>query len=189
MKIILGSSSEGRKLALKKAGYEFEVIVPDIDEKAIRSDDPLNIPILIAREKARVIKGKINEQAIAIVGDQVVICDGNLEEKPESDEEVRMFFSRYNAGHPAETISAIVVLNTENGKQEEGVDITKVYFKHVPEEVIEKYIESRQPFSQAGGFAVEHELLASYIDRVEGEIDSTQGLPIKLMKELISKVE
>lgn len=119
MKYILGSSSKGRKLALENAGYVFDVIAPDIDEKAIRSEDPREIPILITREKAKVIKTKINEPSIAIVGDQVVMCDGNLQEKPESDDDVRLFFSRYNAGHPAETVSAIAVINTETGKQEE----------------------------------------------------------------------
>ena len=36
MKIILGSGSKWRKIILEKAGYDFEVMTADIDEKAIR---------------------------------------------------------------------------------------------------------------------------------------------------------
>lgn len=189
MKIILGSSSKGRKLALENAGYEFEVVAPDIDEKAIRSDDPREIPLLITRAKAQAIREKVQEPALVIVGDQVVICDGHLQEKPESESDVRDFFARYNAGHPAETVSAIAVINIENGKQEEGLDIAKVYFKTVPEEVVAEYIASGEPFSNAGAFALEHDIIKPFIDRIEGTLDSIQGLPIKLMEELMSKVK
>lgn len=38
MKIILGSKSPSRKLVLERAGFQFEVLSADIDEKAIRSN-------------------------------------------------------------------------------------------------------------------------------------------------------
>lgn len=189
MKIILGSSSKGRREALESAGYTFDIVAPDIDEKAIRSNDPREIPILIARAKAEALKEKVTEPSIVVVGDQVVMCNENLQEKPESDDDVRLFFSRYNEGYPAETVSAVIVFNTENGKQAEGVDIAKVYFKNVPDEIIEEYIESKGPFIHAGAFAHEDDILKPYIDKLEGTPDSIKGLPINLMEELIKKVQ
>jgi septum formation protein len=189
MKIILGSSSQGRRAVLERAGYTFEIMSPDIDEKAIRTDDVYELPLLVAREKARVLKEKVTEPALIIVGDQVVVSDGHLEEKPESDEEARKFLTRYSEGHPAETIAAVIVVNTETGKQAEGIDTTKVYFKPIPREVMDQYIFDKLPFSHAGGFAIEHKEIQPYIERLEGVADSTQGLPLALMEALIAQVK
>lgn len=37
---MLGSKSKGRRVVLDAAGYDDEVMTADIDEKAIRFDDP-----------------------------------------------------------------------------------------------------------------------------------------------------
>jgi septum formation protein len=188
MKLILGSSSQNRKTVLEKAGYSFEIMSPDIDEKAIRAEDIYQTSLLVARGKAAALKTKISEPAIVIVGDQVAISNGILQEKPASDIEARTFLERYSAGHPAELVSAVIVINTKTGQQEEGVELSKVYFKPIPSEIIETYVASKQPFAHAGGFAIEHELLQPYIDRMEGSADCTQGLPLRLTAELMEKV-
>ena len=41
MKIILGSNSKSRRKVLTDMGYDFEVVAPNIDEKAIRHPDIL----------------------------------------------------------------------------------------------------------------------------------------------------
>ena len=40
LKIVLGSSSIFRRQIMEGFGYEFTVISPDIDEKAIRDENP-----------------------------------------------------------------------------------------------------------------------------------------------------
>ena len=52
MKIILGSASPRRAQILKEMGYEFEVVKPDIDEKAVRDDDPQRLVLALANAKA-----------------------------------------------------------------------------------------------------------------------------------------
>ena len=39
MRLILGSASKFKQEELRNAGYDFEVLAADIDEKAIRHDD------------------------------------------------------------------------------------------------------------------------------------------------------
>jgi len=193
MKIILGSSSKGRRDVITEVGYEFEVITPDIDEKVIHTDNPRDLPLAIAREKAKALKLKISnlvtDPALVIVGDQIVLCDGHVQGKPEDEKEARVFYERYNAGHPAETISALIVFNTQSGKSAEGVDCVKIYLKHLPEEMINSYISSGMGMSCSGAFGIEHEAIVPYIDRVEGDIDSVRGLPMKLLKSLIEEVK
>lgn len=58
MKIILGSKSKGRRGVLESLGYEFEVMLADIDEKVIRSDDPQRTYFGFGARKNRCSFGK-----------------------------------------------------------------------------------------------------------------------------------
>src|SRR3989339_1134219 len=179
MRLILGSASKWRKIILEKAGYTFEVMTADIDEKAIRSENYEELPLLIARAKADALLLKIVEPSILITSDQVVVCDGELWEKPKDEEEAKRFMKSYSEGKAGQTNTAVVVTNTENGKRAEGVDIAKAYFKEIPDKIIEEYIKDGDASQCSGGFTIDHPLLIPYLDRIEGDNDSIEGLPMK----------
>lgn len=187
MKIILGSSSKPRKEILEKMGYKFEVMSPDIDEKAVRTDDYYKLSHLVARAKTEALLAKISEPVLLITADQVVVCNGNLFEKPQTDEEAKMFLETYSKGFPAETVSAVIVTNTKTKKTFESVDVAKVFFNPIPSKIMDEYVKSKIPFSHAGGIKCESELLRPYIQKIEGTIDSVAGLPIKVLEELLVK--
>src|ERR1041385_5046735 len=109
--IILGSKSPGRKSVLEHAGYEFEVMVSNINEKAIRSDDYKQLPLLLARAKATVLVPKIKKPAILITSDQVVIYKGELREKPADENQAREYLKSYGGDSAAITHTAVVVIN------------------------------------------------------------------------------
>lgn len=185
MKLILGSSSEGRNRVLQKMGYEFDILPSDIDEKAIRYEDPELLVLALAKAKAEAIMQRMRHEAILITSDQVVVCKGIIREKPTTDKEVREFFSDY-LKHPAETVTAVQVTNTATGKCVSGVDRAKIWFRPIPKLVLYKYIETGDPLVQAGAFDHEHPLIRSYVDHIEGEGESITGLPVALTKKLLS---
>ena len=80
MKIILGSQSAGRKKVLEGMGYEFETMSADIDERAIRLEDPvkLTLALAVAKSEALLPKIKNDEGVILITSDQVVVCNGKI---------------------------------------------------------------------------------------------------------------
>lgn len=187
MKLILGSKSFGRKYVLEKAGYEFDVMSADIDEKAIRSDDYEELPMLLARAKAKALLSKIKKTSILITSDQVVVCNGELREKPEVESIARRYLKSYTK-YPAQTNTAVVVTNTETGKQAEGLDIAKVFFKPIPASIVDALIKEGKVLQTAGGFMVEETMLEPYIDHIEGETSSVTGLPLTLTRKLIEEV-
>ena len=187
MKIILGSASKQRKNILERNGYSFEVMPSDINEKTIRKEDPKELTMALAMAKAEALLAKIQEPVLLVTADQVVYCNGQILEKPEDAKAARRFLEGY-AKHPAEVINATVVTNMQNGKQAGENDVSTVYFRPFSEEVISKLIEEGNIFSQAGAFSVEDRLVAPFVERVEGSVDSVEGLSIELMERLIKEV-
>jgi len=187
MKFILGSKSPGRRQILTKMGYEFTVLDPNIDEKSIRNNAPEKLVVALACAKAMALLPKINEAAILITSDQVVSCNGKILEKPKDQNEAREFLHMYMQ-YPAETITAVTVTNTLNKKQASGVDIAKIWFHLIPENMIEKIANQEYVVTCAGGFSLDDLLLKKYIANIEGALDSITGLPIELTKKLILKV-
>jgi len=186
MRIILGSQSAGRRRILEKMGYEFEVLPSYIDEKQIRFDDPVKLTLALATAKAEALLPKIknDEGVILITSDQVVVCNGKILEKPADEKEAREYMDMY-ARYPAETVTSVVVINTLSGKRAEGTDIAKVWIDPMPQEIIDAYIATKDPFLHAGGFDQDYPIIASFVNRIEGESESVTGMPKKLTDELI----
>lgn len=186
MTIILGSQSKGRGQVLEKLGIPFERMAADIDEKAIRHEDPVKLTLLLANAKADVLVPSAPRDALLITGDSVVVCNGVLYEKPLSAEEEKDRLHEY-ASHPAEVISSVVVHNTTTGVRVEGVDIAKVYFHPIPENVVEQIIQDGTCFTQAGGFGIQDPLFQPYIAKYEGEIESIMAMPKALTLRLLQE--
>lgn len=186
--MVLGTASKWRKILFKELGYDFEVMTADIDEKQIRSDDFRELPVLVAKAKAEALLSKIKEPVILVTLDEIVVFKGKILEKPENDAEARAILKSY-ANEFYETYTGVFVTNTENNKTAEGVDVAKVFFKEIPEDVIEELINKGNIMNCAGSTEIEDPLLRNYVDRIEGAPDSVAGLPKKLAKELIGKVQ
>lgn len=186
MNIILGSSSPSRKEVLESMGFTFTVISPDIDERAIRREDPRELVIAIAQAKMDAVLKKVEGEAIVICSDQVMVVDGKVREKPESKEEAYAFMATYST-KPQIATSATVVCNTATGKRVcEVVEVT-VTFDQIPEENIREFVESEQALKYAGGLAAEHPLFTPFV-HVEGEWEALMGLPKEKTLEMIEAV-
>ena len=61
----------------------------------------------------------------------------------------------------------------------------QVYFKQFPDDLADKLIEERSCFNCAGGLMVEHPLVAPYIEKVVGDMDSVMGLSRRMMLHLL----
>lgn len=169
-------------------GCQFETMAADIDEKAIRDDDPQKLTLLLAHAKADGLLPHIRKASILITSDQVVMCGGVMLEKPENEDEAREHLRGY-AHSPAVTITAVVVTNTGTNRRSEGVDIAKVVFRSIPSSVVEQLIQSGNILQNAGAFSVEDPLMKDYILRIEGEPESVMGLPKEMTKRLIREVK
>jgi MAF protein len=187
MKLILGSSSKYRKEIMTKAGYVFDVLIPDVDEKLIQTSDPYQRPLILARAKADVLMGRVNEAAFIVTSDVVAVCGGKLAEKPESETEARQFLQKYQKGVAPETVCALVVVNTETKERYEGVDIARTFFKPFPDSMIEDFIQNGEPLARAGGFGAMHPIMKPWIEKIDGREESVAGMPLHLLEKLLKE--
>ncbi|KAL9247453.1 hypothetical protein vseg_020884 [Gypsophila vaccaria] len=221
-KIILGSKSVARRKILEEMGYAFTIMTADIDEKAIRKEQPedlvmalaeakadaiiskLQIPdkqvndheptLLISADTAEASKSKLftgdhsNDAApsILITGDQVVVYEGTVREKPSSEEEARQFMKDYS-GKKASTVSSVLVTNLQTGFRKGEWDKVEILFDEITEEVIDKLIEEGDVLHVAGGLIIEHPLILPLVKEVIGTTDSVMGLPKAVTKRLIEE--
>jgi septum formation protein len=70
--------------------------------------------VMIAKAKAAVLLPKITTPSILICSDQVIRCNGEIREKPESEAQARQFLETYRT-YPPECINGVVVYNTATG--------------------------------------------------------------------------
>ena len=90
--LILASGSATRAGMLRAAGVPFEVVVPRVDEAALKAaliaeERPArDIADALAEMKAARVSGK-RPEALTLGGDQVLSCEGRLFSKPASPEE------------------------------------------------------------------------------------------------------
>ena len=188
MKIILGSQSWGRRRVLDEAGYEFDVMPADIDEKAIRHDDHQKLPLLIARAKADALVSQISEAAVLVTADTITIFGGELREKPETSEQARRYLETYSADEPIIVITAVTVTNTATNKRAEGVDVVELTIGKLPPELVEEIAQEPRTLTVAGGFTTFDARLRPYIVKRVSSTSSVAGLPLKLMEQLIAEV-
>ncbi|OJI06278.1 septum formation protein Maf [bacterium CG10_46_32] len=187
MKIILGSQSQGRKNVLTQMGYVFDVVVPDIDEKAIRDSDPRKLTLKIANAKSDNVLLKVREDAIIITSDSVVVVNGKITEKPVNKEEAFLFLKAVSAGVPQILVSAVTVSNTKTGERFDGVSEATVIFNPIPKDNILKFVGSGDTFNHAGAFCVEHPFFNPFIKEIKGEMETIIGLPKALTEKLIQQ--
>ncbi|HEY4512146.1 MAG TPA: Maf family protein [Candidatus Paceibacterota bacterium] len=187
MKIILGSASEGRKKVMQELGLDFEIVPADIDEKAIRRDTPEELVLAVANAKADALVARISEPALLITSDQVILCEGELREKPRDVAEARKFLQSYNSS-PAHAVGAVTVTNSATGKRASGMQKSTIYFKPLPDDFTEDFIKSGKAFKYAGGFPVQDSTWTPYIERIEGGWDTAAGLSKELLADLVKKV-
>jgi hypothetical protein len=97
VRVILGSKSSTRRLLLSSMGVEYEMLNPEIDEKAIRDKEAEKLVLALAHAKAdALLKREEVKQAtegttLLVTCDQVVVYEGEILEKPEDAAEAQRF--------------------------------------------------------------------------------------------------
>ncbi len=182
--IILASASPRRKEILSKAGFNFEVIPSNYDEKIsdkIFSEELINN---CALEKALDVQKRTNSNCLIIGADTVVVSNNIILGKPkDKNDAFRMLKSLSDKTHFV--ISAICLLHQD--KKLVQNEVTKVTFRKLEDSEIINYINSKNPLDKAGSYGIQDEGF-NFATLIEGELDNVIGFSMKLFKNMLLSI-
>ena len=175
--VVLASGSPQRREILRKLGFEFEVVVPGVEE--LESGDPEFLVIENARRKARAVERPPG--ALVIACDTDVVLDGEVLGKPADAADARHYLDRMSGrGHTV--MSGLVVLG-EQGEERSGLERSEVVFKDIPEAEKQRYVDFGEWEGRSGGYAIQT-LGSTLVERLEGSVSNVVGLPVGLLAQL-----
>lgn len=185
-RLILASASEGRKKVLTQAGFGFSVypsnFIEDLDSEA----DPYKLVSQLSAGKARAVAEKLRN-AVIIGADTVVFCGGRIFGKPKTETEAKKIL-RFLSGKNHLMITGLTVIDCDSNKIITKTSVTKIFFRRLTAKEINEYAATNEPLTKAGGYAIQGRG-AAFVDKVEGEYSGALGLPLELLKQILSRFE
>ena len=185
MKIILASESPRRKDLLKQIGMEFSVLSCG-GEAPVDTKIPKEVVEAHALQKAQAVAENISERVVILGSDTVVALDGEILEKPKSEQEAcEMLNKLQNNTHEVYTGVALLKKKSD-GTWEKNVfaECTKVVFYPMTETEIKEYVATGEPMDKAGSYGIQG-VGAKYVKEILGDYNNVVGLPVaKVYQEL-----
>lgn len=179
--LILASASPRRMQLLREAGFDFEVVVPSVDEAHDPSLSCQALTIANAELKARAVLEQ-RPEAVVLGADTLVYIDDHPLAKPEDMDDARAMLRRLS-GRTHQVCTGVALMSADEVKT--FAVITNVTFKSLTEDVIVDYHTKVNVLDKAGGYAVqEHGDLI--VERVEGSRTNVIGLPMDEVREALS---
>ena len=183
-KFVLGSSSPRRAELLRKAGINFEVIVPEnINEEQI-SADPVSHVLELSRKKAENVAKKVNDSLI-LGADTVVVLNGEILGKPKDGEDAFKMLKKLS-GKEHLVYTGISLVDKDKERILSGYQLTKVKFNQLKDKEIKDYIDTGEPLDKAGAYGIQG--MGNFlVEKIEGDMDNVIGLPLRKLEELLKK--
>jgi septum formation protein len=201
MRLVLASASPRRADLLRAAGYAFDTLAVDLDERLKEGEAPAAYVARLAREKSAAAMQRFVARAqscggperaavhdVVVLGaDTTVVVDGEIFGKPRDDEDGAAMLQKLS-GRVHEVLTGIS-LQTSTGEWGR-VETTRVYMTELGVSDIAWYIASGEGRDKAGGYAVQG-LASRFIPRIDGSYSNVVGLPVAavadLLREAVSK--
>lgn len=182
-RLILASSSEPRKKLLQRFHMPFEYISPDIDETPLPNENPEEMVVRLAKEKASVFAERYPHSFI-IGADQVGVLNSTILGKPLTEERAIEQLSMMS-GKTVRFLVGLCLLDTKNNTHQISLETCDVVFRNLSLKTIKQYLQKESAYQCAGSLKIEG-LGIALVDKLHGD-DYTVliGLPmIKLSKML-----
>lgn len=180
--LVLASGSRTRRQLLEAAGLAFDVLAPDVDERALQAGwmaeglSPAALAGRLAAAKALAVSAG-RPDAVVIGADQVLACDGEVFAKAPDLASAKAQLLRL-AGRTHALHSAVAVAS--------GPDIVDAFvgearltMRALDEAAIDRYVAAAGSavLRSVGGYEIEG-LGIHLFERVEGEHAAILGLPM-----------
>jgi septum formation protein len=181
-KLILASGSPRRLALMQQIGIEPDALLPaDVDETPARAESPRELVKRLARAKAEVARRTARGRsdltgAFIVSADTVVTAAGRrILPKAEIVEEAAACL-RLLSGRMHRVYTSVCVITPKEAVRERIVE-TRLRFKRLSREEIERYLASGEWRGKAGGYAIQG-LAGAFVVKLIGSYTNVVGLPL-----------
>jgi septum formation protein len=190
--LILASASPRRAELLRAAGYVFDVVAVDIDERVRTGEGAEEYVRRLATEKsARAVTSGFSRTSgppeggpYVLAADTVVVVDGAILGKPADDMDARRMLEQLS-GRDHEVLTGISLRS--EAVELSAVESTIVSFSRLSPEDLDWYVASGEGRDKAGGYAIQG-LASRFIPRIDGSYSNVVGLPVHRVAQLITEM-
>ena len=182
MRLVLASSSPRRRELLTAAGFEFDVMEADIDERVQPDEDPELYVRRMAVEKADAVRPRADGRTI-VAADTVVVVDGDVLGKPADDACAVQMLTRLS-GREHEVLTGVAVWWPGAVEPDVTVELTRVWMRDIPPEEIAAAVATGEPRDRAGAYAIQG-LASRWVTRIDGSYGTVVGLPVEAVDRLL----
>ncbi len=147
-RLILASKSPRRSYLLDQAGLTFTVIPSSFDENSVSLSKPETYVKVLAEAKADDV-AKSYPESWVIGADTIVVIDGIILGKPDSREQARTMLKRLS-GKTHQVYTGYCICCRAKERIFSNTVKTDVLFKNLADNEIEWYINTSEPFDNAG---------------------------------------
>lgn len=174
--LILASNSPRRRQLLALGGWDFDVLVADVDESQIPGEAPGDYVLRLAEMKARKVAKKADADQVILAADTAVVDAGEILGKPlDAQDAVRML--KRLRGHTHQVYTGIALLRVGDSRLLNDLTVTDVPMRAYTDEEIEAYVRSGDPLDKAGAYGIQHPGFQP-VERLQGCFPSVMGLPL-----------
>ncbi len=183
-RIILASNSPRRQELLRGLELDFVVKMNPVDE-TVPPDLPAEFAAAyLSKLKAEGYPDVLAENEILIAADTVVIVNGRILGKPNSEKEAfEMIKSLSGTRH---TVMTAVTIR-DRRKSVTLEDEAKVTFRFLDEEEIWHYVRNYAPFDKAGAYGIQEWIGFTGVSGIEGSYFTVMGFPQHLVYQQLKK--
>jgi len=187
MHLILASTSPRRAELLRAAGYTFDVLPVDIDERVRAGETPRDYVRRLAAEKSAaawdIVRLKPDGMGTIVLGaDTAVVVDDHILGKPRDEGEAASML-RQLSGRRHEVLTGVSLRS--RGGERGFIGATGVYMMELRDEDIAWYVASGEGRDKAGAYAIQG-LASRFIPGIDGSYANVVGLPVADVSLLLS---
>jgi septum formation protein len=195
VRLILASASPRRAELLRAAGFEFDVVITDVDESVRDGESPRQYVRRLAAEKSAYAVAALRRTGagpaeaghydrVVLGADTTVVIDDEILAKPIDDADAAAMLRKLS-GRTHEVLTGI---SLRRGAYEIGrVETTTVTVAQISDADVAWYVASGEGRDKAGAYAIQG-LASRFIPRIDGSYSNVVGLPVSAVFELLREI-
>jgi len=172
--LVLASASPRRRELLESSGFEILCRPAEVEELS-EGLAPRNLVLANAELKALEVASSLNGDLV-LGADTIVVLDGEILGKPRNLSHAAEMLGRL-AGRMHEVLTGVCLTKAGTATRCRFVESSRVYFKPLDKDLIDRYLNEINPLDKAGSYAAQEDY-GRLIDRIEGSLDNVIGLPV-----------